>query len=397
MNMKSIISICLLTLLFCTFTSCHKKIEVDSQPIASTIKNDKPVLKVFIENSGSMDGYMCNGSQLKDAIYDYVSDLNRSTDSTELNYINSTTIPYKGNLMSYVKDLNPSSFKEAGGDRQNTDLGNIIATVLDSINKSTVAIFISDCILDLPSKDAPKFLTNCEIRIKDEIINAQKRIPDLGVEILKLTSDFNGKYFPPTGGDPITLENIKRPYYIWIFGDKNYLAQLNSKVPLSLLTKYNLEGIVAFSNQSQIPFEVKNRALTGKIITPAHGDYQITILADFRTTLQPDNNILDKTNYVFHNSNIIVEGVFPITNNNSEYTHFVNFTIPKGTQINQDCLILNSPKLPSWIEESNDTSGTDIHKNLQKTTGIKCLIQGVADAYKNETICAEMNFNVKLR
>lgn len=80
MNLKIVISrisICLSISFCCIFSGCQKKIEVDSIAVSSTIKTDKPDLKVFIENSGSMDGYMCNGSQLKDALYDYVSDLNR--------------------------------------------------------------------------------------------------------------------------------------------------------------------------------------------------------------------------------------------------------------------------------------------------------------------------------
>ncbi len=36
------------------------------------IKKVSPKLKVYIENSGSMDGYMCEGSELKDAVYDYI-------------------------------------------------------------------------------------------------------------------------------------------------------------------------------------------------------------------------------------------------------------------------------------------------------------------------------------
>ena len=39
------------------------------------IKKVSPKLKVYIENSGSMDGYMCEGSELKDAVYDYISSL----------------------------------------------------------------------------------------------------------------------------------------------------------------------------------------------------------------------------------------------------------------------------------------------------------------------------------
>lgn len=392
-SLKIIIIIC-----FCLFLySCgKKKIEVSSSPVVSSIKTDNPILKVFIENSGSMDGYMCDGSQLKDAVYDYVSDLNRSTDTTLLYYINSNIVPYKGNLTSYIKDLNPDSFRKAGGNTANTDLGSIIASVLETVNDSTVSIFVSDCILDLPSKDALKYLTNCEIRIKDEIINTQKRMPDLGVEILKLTSDFSGKYFYPNGSVEV-LKDVKRPYYIWIFGDKNYLAKLNSVVPFSQLIKYDLSGIVAFSNQSAVPFDIFNNGLTSKTIIASRGDYQVTLQADFRTTLQPDGIVQNKKNYTFNNSKIIVDGIYPILDPKSNYTHFIKFTIPKGTNIAQDCLTFNSPNLPSWVSESNDETGMNIQENLNKTTGIKYLIQGIADAYKNEKVSTTFNFNVKYK
>lgn len=378
-----------------TMTGCgHDKIEVNATSVVSSIPSNNPRVKVFIENSGSMDGYMCDGSQLKDAVYDYISDLNRNTSSTELYYINSKIIPYKGDLTSYIKDLNPASFHKAGGNTANTDLGNIIASVLNNVNDTTVAIFISDCILDLPSKDAKKFLTHCEIRIKDEVINAQKRITDLGVEILKLSSDFNGKYFYPNGSIE-KLDNVKRPYYIWIFGNKNYLAKLNSEVPLSQLSKYDLGGIVAFANLSAVPFDIYNSGLTSKTIIPTHGDYHLTIQADFRSTLQPDGMVQDKGNYTFNNSTLIVDGIYPISDHNSKYSHFIRFTIPKGTNIAQDCLTFSVAKLPSWIFESNDETGTNIKENLDKTTGIKYLIQGVADAYKNEKVSTIFNFNIK--
>lgn len=388
------ISIVLLVLFSIGISSCRKKIEVNAESMNTIVKSQLPALQVYIENSGSMDGYMCDGSQLKDAIYDYISDLNRYTSTTELCYINSKIIPYDGNLTSYIKDLNPTAFRQAGGNRANTNLGNIIASVLETVNDTTVAIFVSDCILDLPSKDAKDFLANCEIRIKDEIINAQKRIPDLGVEVLKLSSDFNGRYFY-TNGTVEVLKDVKRPYYIWVFGDKNYLSKLNALVPFSQLAKYDLSGIVAFANQSNVPFDIFNNSLTSKIIVPAHGDYHITIQADFRTTLQPDGVIQDKGNYTFNNSTIVVDGIYPISDAKSKYSHFIRFTIPKGTNIAQDFLTFNTPKIPSWVSETNDETGVNIQENINKTTGIKYLIQGVADAYKNEKVSTSFNFNVK--
>lgn len=387
--------ICTATILLAAIIGCsHDKIEVSSTPVESAMPSKNPCLKVFIENSGSMDGYMCDGSQLKDVVYDYISDLNRVSSKTELYYINSKLIPYNGNLTNYIKALNPAAFKKAGGNMSNTDLGDLIANVLNEVNDTTVCIFVSDCILDLPAKNAQKFLTNCEIRIKDEVVNAQKRVPDLGVEILKLSSDFNGKYFYPNGTVEV-LKDVKRPYYMWIFGSKNYLSKLNTAVPFSQLAKYDFNGIVAFASQSNVPFEIFNNALTSKIVVPAHGDYHITIQADFRTTLQPDGVIQDKGNYTFNNSTIVVDGIYPISDAKSKYSHFIRFTIPKGTNIAQDCLTFNTPKMPSWVSESNDDTGTNIQENLSKTTGIKYLIQGVADAYKNETVCTTFNFNVK--
>lgn len=341
-----------------------------------------------------MDGYMCAGSQLKDAVYDYVSELNRGTDTTSLYYINSIILPYKGNLTSYIKDLTPASFHQAGGNTSSTDLGNIIANVLQTVNDTTVSMFVSDCILDLPSKDAQKFLTNCEIRIKDEIINAKKRIHSLGIEILQLYSDFDGRYFYPNGTIE-DLKGVKRPYYIWIFGDKNNIAKLNTDTPLSLLAKYGLSGTASFTTESAVPFEIKNKSLTSQTIVPVKGDYEVTILADFRTTLQPSDEIQNKRNYSFNNQDIVIDGVYPISAKNSQYTHYVKFTIPNGVNVAQECLTFNAPQMPSWVVNSNDETGTDIAKNISKTTGIRYLIQGVADAYNREPIVAKLNFTVK--
>lgn len=138
MKIKSIvIPLILLFVFLCAFFGCGgKRIEVSvaegyvSSQNVSSLRSDSPNVKVFIENSGSMDGYMCDGSQLKDAVYDYVSELNGHSDTTELYYINSMVIPYKCNLTSYIKDLNPQSFRQAGGNRANTDLGDIMAKVL---------------------------------------------------------------------------------------------------------------------------------------------------------------------------------------------------------------------------------------------------------------------------
>ena len=66
------------------------KIAIECKPVADKSKVPSNIhLDVYVENSGSMDGYMCPGSNLKDAVYDYISDLSKVTSSNSFYYLNS--------------------------------------------------------------------------------------------------------------------------------------------------------------------------------------------------------------------------------------------------------------------------------------------------------------------
>lgn len=106
------------------------KITIDCVPVSETLQKTKNVhLKVYVENSGSMDGYMCPGSNLKDAVFDYVSDLSKMANTCSYYYINSKIIPCNMPLNSYIQNLTPQSFAKAGGNRAHTDLRNMIDRV----------------------------------------------------------------------------------------------------------------------------------------------------------------------------------------------------------------------------------------------------------------------------
>ena len=52
-------------------------------------------------------------------------------------------------------------------------------------------------------------------------------------------------------------------------------------------------------------------------------------------------------------------------------------------------------ELDTLVDKVNDDSGSDIRKNMDKTTGIKYLIKGVSDAYKDYTNLATIDFKIK--
>ena len=109
MNKKLIIPVVLCTIIIiaaistCVGGGSKILVEWDAVP-APPENNDSIELKVYVENSGSMDAYMCAGSDLKDAVFDYVSDLKRFTSSCSLYYINSKVIPFNGELNTYIKE-----------------------------------------------------------------------------------------------------------------------------------------------------------------------------------------------------------------------------------------------------------------------------------------------------
>lgn len=351
----------------------------------------KPKLKVFLENSGSMDGYMCDGSDLKDAVYDYLSDLNGCTDTMSLNYINSQVIPYENDLESYIKNLNPISFKNAGGNRSNSDLSSCIKTVLNETNDNTVGMFISDCILDLTEANANKLLTNCKITIKNAINEKRKKVTDLGVIVVKMTSDFNGKYFYADGGEE-ELSNVERPYYIWLFGDKKHLRSIMENAPLEDLSKYGFKEYVAFANIDKVDFEIGSKKnIKYKKIKSNKGKFEAIINVDFKSTLQPDSVLTTINNYEITDKSIKIES---IKSTKEEYTHNLRINIPEECTSTKVAVTLKRPDMPKWVKVTNDETGNNIKKNIDKTTGIKHLIDGVAESYEKENV-AELILTLK--
>ena len=351
---------------------------------------DSVCLNVYVENSGSMNGYMCDGSNLKDAVYDYVSDLKKNTASCNLFYINSQIIPSKRSIDDYIKNLTPSDFAKAGGNLKNTDLRSIFKLIMDKHKANTVSVFVSDCILDIP-QSATNFFGNCQVSIKNTFNEALAKNPNLGVEIMKFQSKFDGYWY--CGKNKQKLENVKRPYYIWVIGDKNILAMLNEKVFFTN-RKIMGEGILdycAYSTSQPILFDIFQK----KYAINHANKINIEVLADLRPSLQEESLLENIYQYTPENPvQTKVLSVIPITKPGSKYSHVVNLELSSPQTLRTASISLNYPKLAQWVRLTNDSTG--IYENsIDKTTGILYLIQGVADAYRDHVNFGTIAFNLK--
>lgn len=350
--------------------------------------NDSIELKVYVENSGSMDAYMCAGSNLKDAVFDYVSDLKRLTTSCSLYYINSKVILYNGELKSYIKDLTPQSFAMAGGNRGNTDLRDIIEKIIRANGKQTVSVFVSDCILDIP-ENAIDFFGNCQVSIKNTFNEALSATPDLGVEIIKLDSKFDGYWY--CGHNRELLKDAKRPYYIWIIGSQKYLAEFNKKVPVENIIG-GIKEYSAYAAPQKIPFDM-NRST---YVTNHSGKINVEILVNLRGSLQSSDLYKNTAQYKSANpSQVTVISVCEITDASSPYSHVITLEIDNPETLKLETLTFSYPYLATWVSNSDDTTGTNVKENLDRTTGLMALIKGVAEAYKNSTTYGSVSFELK--
>ncbi len=392
MNKRIIIPIIviLLVAIIVIAKSCGggSKISLEWTPISLQNETiDSVELNVYVENSGSMDGYMCNGSNLKDAVFDYVSDLKGKCKKINLFYINSQTIPCNETLENYIQNLNALSFAKAGGNRANTDLRNIFEMMLQRQKKNTLTVFISDCILDIP-QNAVNFFGNCQVSIKNTFNQALAKNPKLGVQIIKLQSKFNGYWY--CGQNKELLCDVKRPYYIWVIGDKNILANINKNVPYGDIIG-GIDNYCAFSMSEKIPFDIDKK----RYVINHTNKINIDILADLSHSLQSENTLADVNNYSVSNpTQVRVISSERITTNGSKFSHVLKVEAENPQNLNTETITIRFPKMPSWVNTTNDDTGKNVKQNLGKTTGIFYLINGVSEAYSSSSSYGEISFKI---
>lgn len=392
MNKKLLIPIVICTIIVIAVISAiigGGKIKLQWNPVLPPEEiNDSIELKVYVENSGSMDAYMCAGSNLKDAVFDYVSDLKRLTTSCSLYYINSKVIPYNGELNSYIKDLTPQSFAKAGGDRSNTDLRDIFEKIIRANGKQCVSVFVSDCILDIP-ENAIDFFGNCQVSIKNTFNEALSANPGLGVEIIKLESKFEGYWY--CGHNRELLKDVKRPYYIWVIGDQRYLAEFNKKVPVENIIG-GIKEYSAYAAPQKIPFDITKSTY----VTNHSGKINVEVLINLRGSLQ--SGTMCKNTALYKSANpaqVTVASVNEITDASNRYSHVVTLEIENPETLRSETLTFSYPHLATWVSNSDDTTGANVKENLDRTTGLMALIKGVAEAYKNSTTYGSVSFELK--
>ena len=330
----------------------------------------------YVENSGSMNGYMCAGSEFKNVVHYYANELEDIADTTSLYFINSQIIPYRGDIDDYTLGMTPSKFDSYGGVTSSSSIDKMLGLVVDNIDSNTVSIFISDCILAVPFGEADKYFSMAKDNVKKVFVKALKKDKNLGVDVLCLKSQFNGTYYQ-YGKAPIKVDH-PRPYYVWIVGPQSLIGLIDKKIDKSELQGYKNE--VGYSTCSRIPFTVVNEH--GKAGTATSVQSQVKgrkarfiLRADLSSCLQNEAVLEDPGNYQT-DPKVMIEQVRKT--NMPGYTHEMFLAIFDNAHLDENIVLKRQP-MPSWVSKISDVAGQD----LNKTAGIKYIIGGVSDAYNN--------------
>lgn len=388
-----------------------------------------PEIKVFVENSASMDGYVAGITGFENAVYSYLAkiqgaDLGVIPDSLPqnknvmvLNYINSKIIEQNPNIDAFIRALEPIAFKNKGGNRGTTDISQILRTIVEQTDDNDISIFVSDCIFS-PGRayaredDAKEYLTSQKVGITTTFSSKlnDRDGSDFSVAVMRLTSNFRGYYYDRLDA-PHPYDGI-RPYYIWLMGSREHIANLLKAINVDEISEFKDSGLKVFiaSNNSLdgACYEVlANGKGTGKFrkkdkytianVKPAKNRsagrggcssgseyiFKLPIGVDLSNVLLSDSYLLNPDNYDVSSQDYRIE----IDKNapGSKYSHTLMLIseskiIPQG-----EVSITLKNVMPDWFNDYSVTEDTMVI-DPEKTFGLSYLMNGVVEAYSNKNI-----------
>ncbi|MEY4936986.1 MAG: hypothetical protein RIS64_3345 [Bacteroidota bacterium] len=389
---------------------------------ASTIK---PVYNAYIENSMSMDGYVNGSTEFKNAIYGFLSDIllktNGLTDSLNLFYVNSEMFPFKEDVRDFIENLNPASFKARGGKRSSSDIGLVLEKIVQQTNPNKVSLMVSDCVFSPgKGKNAKDYLVSQGIGVKRAFADALMQHPNLATVVIQLKSSFSGSYYDYENR-PVAL-NAKRPYYIWLIGNDLNIKKLFETIDVKQIKSGGIAAIYAMypsGNAATPAFKIlrtdkmgnfdldrnnpQNAVIDAKVAdrTENAGQFQLAVGIDLSKTGLSDDFLTESKNYRINADNYTI-AIQKIPEqekrNDPALTTFSHKLLLNTKSLKTQAITIELlPALPTWVTASNsEDDRQQSGDELNKTFGIKYLVEGISDAYASQSKGQNAFFSIKL-
>lgn len=386
---------------------------IGAEPVMN-VPAAKCVYNIYVENSGSMYGYVKGVTEFEQSVYSYLSDIKISDICSEMNlyYINSVMHRQPADVEDFIYRLEPNTFRAKGGNMATTDLSNIIGNILETHGRDTVSILISDFVFSPGSGvNADEYLLNQQIGIKNHFAYKLKSNPNLAMMLYQLSSKFEGRYYD-RNNTPYNI-NHQRPFYMMIIGDTNNLIRLSNEISKDKIkgsgvrNSYSLSKAVSNVSYGILPTPKigsfnpdpasPHTSIKGAKIDKKNPNtkFMMSIGVDFSQLLLDDEYLMDPSNYEISNKsfNISVDKA----KNNTKYSHIVKLSLnPQMANLYKGPLTIQLLKKAStWSEAVTNPDDVGVQNiTTDKTYGFKYLVGGVYDSYSSEKAYAKFNINI---
>lgn len=372
------------------------------------VDNVEPTIHFFVENSGSMYGFVNQGNKFTSIITTYVTDLStKFKDSVKLYYLNNKIIPLSYTSKQFTHQLNTQSFRKMGGNPSETHIDALLNKIISKADEDNIVIMVTDGIFSPGRADADRFIDGQYNNIKRNIYNHLNSYPNMGIIIHQLSSPFKGTFYNKYN-QAFHNTNMVIPFYIWIIGNKENLEKVKTVVlKESISSKNVIENTFSITKGNQATnFAVKKNSGNFELDKndPKHtirklkpdkrtrnNSVKFSVNADLSKFLLDKSYLLDKNNYELNNSNYQLE-VKKATSNPFGYTQELVFESDKVYK--GEVRVKLKTKLPEWFNDLNDDEGSSPIE--RKTYGIKYQAHGIYDAFTHtNNFYTEIIINIK--
>jgi hypothetical protein len=387
------------------------QIESPTKDIVKPIEISK--INFYFENSGSMDGYL-NGDNFRQSI----GKILRKIEDENLHSYFVNTKEYKVNKILDKIRGGASQIKTKG--TGNSDHKFIFTNAIKNSSNNNLSIVITDGIYSM--KDGN--IADVEVDIQDAFEDALK-INEIETVVLKMTSNFKGTYYSETckpGHKAITINQI-RPYYIFLFGNKDVInkalkeivvlndlsgqeEQARFMIAKDLYINYTVltqgeekQGSFKQTNKSWVVKEIGDAEKFSEKGVPLKDSYlQFGIAVDYSKRAIPKSYLENKSNYSREgNTGYSIEEIKKVDDLDKtsksykrinaqnkkgkfKYTHII--VVKAKEKIYGDLSLTLNINFPDWIGDTGTTNDCDIKNDSTTTFVFDRLMTGISKAYK---------------
>lgn len=386
--------------------------------------NPSPVVNVYLETSGSMNGYVNGGTSIfQQVVKEYLSGINNAGFASAVNYfyVNNQITPRGNNLDQYITNLRPSSFASHGSGAT-TDIGAIFKSILGRMDNNTISVFISDCIIS-PGRgvDTEAYARGQMTDVRDAVVKYINDYGDFACMVYQFDSGFKGSYFDYENTRHTV--DMQRPFYIWIFGHTFYLHNLKLvhvpdrdfrvapirnqwmifNTPLSELQDNIRYGVLLPTGINNGKYSRKGGTVVSNI-QRFNEYYRFSFGANLEKAqlLMGDDFVEDTDNYVHVINKATKEKFYGAIEKDyaqqSPFTEIFRVDSPTPFQRGNFSLAF-IPTIPKWAIECTDLDDRSFNgSNDNKTYGLVNIFLGIFSGYNsgaNDNILAKFDFEIK--